>query len=123
MNRIPLTKAQARDICRDFQFLIGQYFDKAAPGKGCIACIAVAPFEESRQWQFAQYYKEVRDAGRSLQFYTGNDFDVIVLALPLLRKRGIHFQRLSDFLKANPAARNKALASQRADHETSVAGL
>jgi hypothetical protein len=76
MNKIPLTLSQALAIARDYQYLNSSSFDKAALGKGHIECIAVAPFDDSKQWLFAQYYLETKDPIRSLQFYNGPQYAV-----------------------------------------------
>ena len=98
MKTTPLTLAQANALSRDYQNLIGSFFEKETLGKGYIECIAVAPYEESKQWQFAQYYKECKDPLRSLQFYKGPHYEVIALAVPILRKRGILYRDLRNYL-------------------------
>jgi hypothetical protein len=98
MITTPLTLQQASELCRDYQNLVGRIFEKDALGKGYIECIAVAPYEESKQWLFAQYYKECKDPKRSLQFYNGPHYEVIALSVPILRKRGILFRDLRGYL-------------------------
>jgi len=101
MKTTPLTLAQALKICQDYQYLNGSIFDRDTLGKGYIECIAVAPYEESKQWLFAQYYRECKDPIRSLQFYNGPEYDVIVLSIPILRKRGILYRDLRGYLQQN----------------------
>jgi hypothetical protein len=113
MNKQPLTLNEAMNICRHYQHLNGNVFDKKSLGKGYIECIAVAPFEESKQWLFAQYYHEFRNPNKALQFYNGKDYDVIVLSIPVLRKRGIHYQDLRSYLSDN----NVSFARQRQGRE------
>ena len=98
MKTTPLTLAQAIALSRDYQNLVGSIFEKNTLGKGYIECIAVAPYEESKQWLFAQYYKECKDPLRSLQFYKGPQYEVIALAVPILRKRGILYRDLRNYL-------------------------
>jgi len=101
MNRTPLSLTHALAACRDYQYLNGSIFEKETLGKGHIECVAVAPFEESKQWLFAQYYRETKDPVRALQFYNGPHYDVLVLAIPVLRKRAIHFRDLRSYLFEN----------------------
>jgi len=104
MERRPFTLQQAIILCKHYQKLIGSHFDRWIPGKGTIECVAVAPFETSKQWQFAQFYKETKDPLRALRFYQGTDFDVVVLATPFLRKRNIHFKDIRAFLEEEKQA-------------------
>jgi len=101
MMTSPLSAAQASMLCQDYQQLTGSIFDKGSLGKGYIECVAIAPFEESKQWLFAQYYREYRDAQKALKFYHGTEFDVIVLSIPFLRKRGILFKSLREYIQEN----------------------
>ena len=101
MTLAPMTLTQALALSRDYQNLIGRCFEKGTLGKGNIECIAVAPYEESKQWLFAQYYKECKDPKRSLQFYQGPHYDVVALSIPILRKRGILYKDLRSYLIEN----------------------
>ncbi len=101
MNRTALTLEQAHAISLDYQYIIGSVYDKSQLGKGRIECIAIAPYDEAKQWQFAQYYREFRDPQKSIQFYKGDQYDVLVLSIPLLRKRGIHFLDLRSYVAEN----------------------
>lgn len=97
----PFTLEQAIAICRDYQAIIGSIFEKESLGKGYIECVAVAPYEEAKQWLFAQYYKEYRDATKALSFYKGHEYDVIIIAIPFLRKRSIEYKSLMTYLTEN----------------------
>lgn len=97
MITTPFTFVQASAICRDYQHLCGRIMDQQVLGKGYIECVAVAPYETAKKWLFAQFYRDNRDPVKALQFYKGNDYDVIVLSLPLLRKRGIFFTDLHTY--------------------------
>lgn len=99
MEKKPFTLKQALALCQHYQGLIGNSFDKLILGKGIIECVAVAPYEESKQWQFAQFYREVKDPWKALQFYRGTDFDVVVLATPFLRKRNVSFKDIRTYLE------------------------
>jgi len=68
--------------------------DQQVLGKGYVECVAVAPYDTAKKWLFAQFYRENRDPVKALQFYKGQEYDVILLSLPLLRKRGIFFTDL-----------------------------
>ena len=97
----PLTFSQAVAISGDYQPLIGSLFEKGVIGKGCIECIAPAPYEESKQWLFGQYYKELKDPVKALQFYKGPEYTVVALSIPVLRKRGILYRDLRSYLAEN----------------------
>jgi hypothetical protein len=99
--RHPLTLEEAINLSRKYNFLSGQLFDKESLGKGIIDIVTPAPFEESKQWLFAQYYRETRDARKALQFYSGNSYSVVVLSIPILRKRAILYKEIDEFLKDN----------------------
>jgi hypothetical protein len=94
----PFTEEQARNICSDYQYLCGLPIDKKVPGKGVISCVTIAPYDQAKQWQFAQYYKDYRDPVKALKFYKGTQFSVLVLSVPLLRKRGVFFADLITIL-------------------------
>jgi|SRR5690606_31095131 hypothetical protein len=98
MIRTPFTFAQASVICRDYQHLCGRVIDPQVLGKGYVECVAVAPFDEAKKWLFAQYYKDNRDPVKSLRFYKGQEYDVIILSFPLLRKRGVCYADLRTFV-------------------------
>jgi len=44
----PFTLEQAIAICRDYQAIIGSIFEKESLGKGYIECVAVVPYEETK---------------------------------------------------------------------------
>ncbi len=98
MNVKPLSFAQAEAVAKRFQYLIGRPIDPSVMGKGIIQCVAVAPFEKSHKWMFAQLYKEYEDPKKALGLYKGDQFDVVLLAFPLLRKRGVNYLELSQYL-------------------------
>jgi hypothetical protein len=93
-----MTYAQAQTLCKRFQYLCGKALDPHLMGKGIIECVAVAPFDESHKWMFAQLYRELEDPVKALSLYKGSEFDVILLAFPLLRKRGINYTELRKYI-------------------------
>ncbi len=98
MSSGPLTYAQAHTVCKRFQHLCGMAIDPNVMGKGIIECVAVAPYEQSHKWMFAQFYRECGDAHKALTLYKHTAFDVILLARPLLRKRGISYIELQKYI-------------------------
>lgn len=98
MNPESLTYAQANMLCKRFQYLCGRPIDPNIMGKGVIECVAVAPFEKSHKWMFAQLYREFEDAHKALGLYKHDEYDVILLAFPLLRKRGVNYIELRKYI-------------------------
>lgn len=82
----------------DYQHLVGLPFDGKALGMGRIECVAVAPYDEAKKWLFAQYCREYEDAVKALRFYSGSEYDVVLLSRPMLRKRKILFRDLRGYL-------------------------
>jgi len=120
MIRKSFSLEQATTFCNDYQFLKGNIFDKEKIGMGIIECVAIAPFDESKQWLFAQYYRETKNPVKALQFYNGKEFDVILMALPMLRKRGIHFMDLRSYLYKNNIFFNQARYELKAPESVAV---
>ena len=93
-----MTYAQAQLLCKRFQYMCGKAIDPNVMGKGIIECVAVAPFEQSHKWMFAQLYREYKDPHRALGLYKREAYDVILLAFPLLRKRGVNYIELQKYI-------------------------
>lgn len=98
MNTGPMTYTQAHMLCKRFQYLCGRAVDPNVMGKGLIECVAVAPFEKSHKWMFAELYRELEDAQKALGLYKRDEYDVVLLAFPLLRKRGVNYIELRKYL-------------------------
>ena len=97
MTKRSLSLAEAIRLRTQLQPLIGQPIDEEIIGNGKIECVAISPFEEARQWQFVQFYKMSNDAENALKFYSGHEFDVILISRPVLKKRTLHYKSFSDY--------------------------
>lgn len=97
----PVGYLQACDICQEYQHLVGARYDEAVPGKGAIACIVSAPYDEGPRWQFVQFYLECNDPQKALRFYKGMAFVPLVLSIPILRKKTVYHQDLREYLRTH----------------------
>jgi len=115
MNTPPYSLSEAKNICADYQYLIGQQYDQS--GSATVDCIAVAPFDQLSKSRFIIYYLLFEDAEMALtNEYKGLLFDVVVIA-GSTEKRELKHEDIFTWLSKNkpfnmPVAAEVPLAMQ-----------
>ena len=79
MKKAPYSFAEAQMLCNEYQYLIGQPFDKS--NQQPINSIVVSPFDQMSKKRFIIYYLLFNDADMALAHeYKGLLFDILVIA-------------------------------------------
>lgn len=99
----PFTYEQAVEICEDFEDLEGTelIIQTDKPVKCDIEHVCIVPFKRKDIEQYLEAYIQTNDMGASLQSYTGNDFNVIILARNTANTDELIIQTISEYIEAN----------------------
>lgn len=76
----PLSKTQADEIAEDFEDLIDTDFSVNKSLSYFIDNVLVAPFDMENKKLFVSNFHYSKDKNAALDFYNGNDYDVIIIA-------------------------------------------
>lgn len=79
MEEKGFTLEEAVEIADDFEDLIDTEFNTDRTTTYFIENVLVAPFPPDAQKQFADEYHKSRDKESALSFYTGSEYDVLVM--------------------------------------------
>ena len=80
MLHIPFTLDEANEIAEDFEDLIDTDFKGTEGLVYLIDNVVVGPFDEADQVVFANNYYRSKDKNEAINFYKGEDYDVIIFA-------------------------------------------
>ncbi len=97
MQLIPFTKDEAIDICDDFEDLIGTKFSNEDYTLCKISDVVVAPFGDELFKIYMSYYVSLANKSEAIGFYTGNDYDVYVLAHEVEDSSLFHYVTIRDY--------------------------
>lgn len=79
MEYSPFTLEEANEIAEDFEDLIDTEFS-LNNDVFLIDSVTVCPFNEDDKEIFTEAFHQTKDYPQSIAFYSGNEFDVIILA-------------------------------------------
>jgi hypothetical protein len=78
MKKAPYSLAEAEELCKEYQHLVGQSFAK--DNNLIIECVTITPFDEVNKQRFLIFYFLFNNAESALsQEYRGFLFDIIVI--------------------------------------------
>jgi hypothetical protein len=78
MKKAPYSLQEAEQLCKDYQYLVGQKF--SSDSDLIIECVTVTPFDEANKQRFLILYFLFNNAQSALnQEYKGFLFDIIVI--------------------------------------------
>ena len=116
----PYSLSEAKKICSEFQWLLGQKF--SADNETLIDSVVIAPFDEINQKRFVIYYMLFEDAQMALAHeYKGLLFDVLVMA-GLSEEGDMLFEDISMWLSHNKQYA-RTIALQQAKAYEKLAGV
>ncbi len=97
------TYEQAQEICDDFEDMEGTELivHLTAPVNCDVEHVAIAPYHRADKDTFMQVYTETLDTQKALATYTGNEFDVLVIAHNATDKNDVVVQTIREYIKAN----------------------
>jgi hypothetical protein len=95
------TYDQAQYDCKVYSYLIGKQVKKGWRITGTIQDIIIAPLDGINQYRFLKLYKETRDVKKSLQFYKGELYTVLVVMRSVLNPHELITVNLDRFLREN----------------------
>ena len=79
MEFTPFTLDEANEICEDFVDLNdSEFVTMASPTIYLVEDVVVCPFNDKDKQQFIDNYLADKNGARALEFYTGEDYDVIL---------------------------------------------
>ena len=115
---MPFTFKQAQAVCADHQYLIGSPVNKGWRVVGMIEAVVVTPFDNANKHLFIEEYKENRNGEKSLQFYKGGIYDVLVLSRSVISKSSIDATDLEKYLSEHsiPLKYNKYIEEDMLTH-------
>jgi hypothetical protein len=73
------TLKQARAICHEHRHLIGKEISKDWRILAKVEAIIVAPYDDQSQYKFLEEYKKTGSVEKSIRFYNGAWFDVLLV--------------------------------------------
>lgn len=79
MELIPFSLDDAAEICEDFEDLIDTEFKVGQSPVLLIANVCISPFPEADKNTFVESYSLSKSSGEAISFYTGTDYDVILI--------------------------------------------
>jgi hypothetical protein len=80
MNRQPLNRKEAEELCESYRWLVGRRFNTDPEDTTTVECVAVAPYDDINKYIFIAQYKDCQDVAKALNLYEGEVFDVVVIA-------------------------------------------
>lgn len=86
MKEGKLTFDEASDLCHEYAELVGQPFCGEYRNLGNIEAVVVSPFGKLDKFYFLKQYQTFGDPVTALAFYTGEDFDVVLIGHDLLNQ-------------------------------------
>jgi hypothetical protein len=98
--RTPMTYEQAKQTREKYAYLIGAPFGKYIV-RDVIEHITVAPFKTSLQWFFAEVFRVYHSMEKSMKFYHGSEYDVILITHNSSNQNAIFLQDIHTYLKEN----------------------
>jgi hypothetical protein len=112
MKMPPYSLSDAKELCKEYKYLIGEPYGFDHP-RHLVSDVVVTPFDEAGKSQFLLYYHLVPDAESILtEIYNGLLFDVLVIGRSQKDANDINQKNLSQWIHAsNPASRNNAVAA------------
>jgi len=84
------TREQAISACKDYRHLVGTAYDDTCT----VVDVVVSPLDPLNKWIFNNFYAENGNASKSLDFYHGPFYDVLIIA-----SAGMKYSDLRSFLK------------------------
>lgn len=100
MKKAPYTLAEARELLSEYQYLLGQSFDREE--KFVIDCVTIAPFEEAARQRFLIFYFLLNNAESALaQEYKGLLYHVLVIGRSKEDKHDLRHEELQMWLAEN----------------------
>ena len=113
MKQAPYTLQEAEQLCKEYQYLVGQKF--SSDSNLVIECVTITPFDEINKKRFLILYFLFNNAESALnQEYKGFLFDVIVIGRSLEDEHELLQEDLAVWLtenKSNLAAMKKSQTS------------
>ncbi len=98
MTPTSFTLAQATDIAEDFDDLIGTKIKVSPELVWKIDGVFVCPFNEDDKKMFAEFYQNSGDENMSIDFYKGDEYDVIIFAFNVEDKNEYTVIPIRDFI-------------------------
>ncbi len=74
-----LSYDEAVAVCRENQHVVGQLFCGEYREFGQVHAVVVAPASKLDKWAFTKYYQKFNDSVQALAFYTGTEYDVVLI--------------------------------------------
>lgn len=89
---------QAKAVCADYQYLVGNSVKKGWKTLATIEQIVVSPFDDFNKHHFVEEYKKTKNAVTAIGFYGGKIYDVMIIAEPILNPHEIYTCDLRKYL-------------------------
>jgi hypothetical protein len=74
-----LSYEEAVQTCAAYQHVVGQTFCGEYREFGQVEAVVIAPYSKLDKWAFTKYYQKFNDAEQALAFYTGREYDVVLI--------------------------------------------
>ncbi|OSZ79208.1 hypothetical protein CAP35_13410 [Chitinophagaceae bacterium IBVUCB1] len=74
-----LSYDEAVELCAAHQHIVGQLFCGEYREFGQVEAVVIAPANKLDKWAFTKYYQKFNDAKQALAFYTGYEYDVVLI--------------------------------------------
>src|SRR5690606_8063047 len=115
---MPFTFKQAQAVCADHQYLVGGQINKGWRVVRTIEAVVISPFDNANKHLFIEGYKENRNGEKSLQFYDGGIYDVLVLSRSVISKSSLDATDLEKYLSEQriPLEYNKYMEQDLLTH-------
>jgi len=97
MEPTPLTLEKANDIIEDFEDLIETEFTFQSAVYE-INHVLVTPFSNEDKRTFLLAYANTSDAAKALEFYTGADYDVMVIAHKMTGEKEVIARTIREYV-------------------------
>lgn len=98
------TYEQAEEICEDFEDLQDTEL-RIRNGEVIVDCViehvAIVPFADTDKYNYLQAYREHGNPADALATYTGNAYDVLIIAQNVFDSKDIVTQTIDEYINSN----------------------
>ena len=100
MRNAPYSLDEARKLCTEYEYLVGQSFAK--DNDAVIECLIICPYDEASKKRFLIFYFLLNDAEMALSHGGQSmNYDVLVIARSVVDNQELHQLELSAWLAEN----------------------
>ena len=98
MNYTPFTLEEATEIADDFEDLEDTEFSFGESTAYMVHKVIIAPFGNQERAEFIAQYESTRNGKQSLEAYTGNEYEVLLVAADLADEERLVYLHIREFV-------------------------